>query len=173
MTNTQTSALAAVALALFSPSSTSATKSTDVEKQAISRCLVSEAGWDSPDDYSAILSTLAYRKTLPYWRPRPMLDLVRAYCQVLRYPHRTGGWIMNWSLGEPTERPVGFPERLNFRNYVDNWVRVQNTVERFQRGEVPHACNKTPHQWGAPSLRRPQWERLNCGRTQNIFYSEH
>lgn len=161
----------AAILSAYTPSTTADTVIHN-EKRAIAVCLVSEAGWSSPDDYSAILHTLAYRKTLPHWRNRPMIDLVRAYCQVIRYPNRPGGWIVSWPLGEPKETPTGFPAGLNYRNYVRNWLRVQATVDRFIAGSLPHSCNRQPHQWGAPSLPRPRWERLRCGRTQNVFYSE-
>lgn len=160
------------ALFWFTSSPDRARSSEDPAKHALAVCLVSEAGWHSPDDYSAILHVLSYRKSLPYWRERPMLDLVRAYCQVLRYPRRQGGWIMAWPLGEPDSRPEGFPDGLDHRRYVRHWVRVQHYVDRFLAGQLPHRCTGTPHQWGAPSLLRPNWHRLDCGTTQNVFYSE-
>lgn len=142
-----------------------------VEDQLVaSRAVVAEAGWNVTGvharDAAAVLWVLVRRYARPHIRERytTFAAFVTAYSTPLR-TQRTARARAIAALG-PLDEP-----RPPLQGTLAAWERVQTFVHRFARGQVEDPCRGQAEHFGSVADGAPRsFERLDCGRTSNVFY---
>lgn len=113
---------------------------TDEVRLAAAQCLVAEARWRNRTEHSAILHILE-RRWRRYNRFHPDAPItferqIRQYCHLHRSPEdSTSRWALSLPWGEMVEDP-GFPSGVAWRNWVDDWDFVRETVTMFEVGAL-------------------------------------
>jgi hypothetical protein len=133
------------------------TEVTPAARLWLTRALISEAGWRAPADHQAIPWVLRRR-----WQARggSFVRTIRAYCQGFRLRRRSMSYRQRWVRALP---------RLPSPRYREDYARVLRGVNAWADGLVPDPCPEADH-WAAPSVRRPRWRKVDCGRTKNVFW---
>lgn len=112
-------------------------------KLALAQCLVAEAGWDAPVEWSVIAHVLVSRHKSVGWS---LLDMTRQYCAM----HRAGSpsarqrYIRSLPWGELTHAPPG----ASRARLAGLWKSVIGFVERFSTTGVPNPLPGAQH-WGS------------------------
>lgn len=142
--------------------------------EALARVCVAEAGWEtSTGDCAAIVHLLVRRAERRELSTRRMAALYSS-----RHFDRERTDARRWIVGldARAERPAGWPARLPWPRYREDWLAALEHVRAALRGDVADPCRGEADHWGAPyggDLERATaagWVRLDCGETRNAFW---
>jgi hypothetical protein len=142
----------------------------------LARAMVSEGNW-SETDHAAVAWVLVrrWRRLHPDWTFKRQ---ILAYCVGMRGPIKTERqrWVRNLSRN-PKIKPVGWPRNTSWEKYSPRWAAVLAFAEAWAAGKVEDPCRGRSFHWGAPHeeifarVRKAGWFPVNCGPTQNRFWS--
>lgn len=139
----------------------------------LARAVVAEADW-STRDHAAIAWVLKRRwearvKRDPEWT---FLDQVKKYCAAMRRKARTKRHVWIHALSPDGAEPRGWFTDVSWDKYRPAWEGVLEFTHRWARGEVSDPCRHRAIHWGG-TMDRPSklLRRVNCGKTDNIFYA--
>jgi hypothetical protein len=115
---------------------------------ALAQCLVGEVDWGRPTEYAILSHILLYRSRQTGGR-MSFEEMTRRYCSVHHVAHPTARqrWVRTLPWGELTSDP-GFPETVNWHNYVVPWRHVREFAVNFLRGRIPNPLPAARH-WGS------------------------
>jgi hypothetical protein len=135
--------------------------------------MVSEADW-STRDHIAIAWVLKRRwesrvEKDPEWT---FLDQVKRYCAGMRGKVRASRHVWVRALNPEGIEPEGWPSNAKWGNYKPAWEKVLRLSNAWIKGNVKDPCPSASHWGGAMDPPGKSWKAVNCGPTQNIFYSE-
>lgn len=142
----------------------------DDDAVILARICVSEAGWDSGDDCTAIhqvIAGIAEREGMS-WRAAARAASPRlAECTVSRR------WLCG--LDARGEQPAHWPSLVSWSRYRDDWLSTVARARRILDGEIVSRCTEAPRVWGSVEdhIRAAREGRIlrsiDCGRTRNRF----
>lgn len=144
---------------------------TEAAKVTLARAWVGEADWNR-SDHIAIGWVLSKRWKI-YNRVRDeqnrirFEEFVRMYSAPLKGQRLRQRRIQALPWGDPVGRRMG-PYRTP-RN-VRRWKTVRERVERWGAGRYTDPCPNALHWGGTMDKPYRNWQPVNCGTTDNIFY---
>lgn len=121
---------------------------------ALGQCYVAEAGWRNRTEHAA-MGYVLIRRWQRYLDAHPgssytFEQMIRQYCAVHRTsspsPHQR--WVRNLPWGTMEVNPGMDPAETDWRNWVDDWDYVRETVAMFEAGELADPLPGAMH-WGS------------------------
>lgn len=139
----------------------------------LSRVVVSESGFDSPDDHRAILEVL--RAVGRQMGGASVAEAARRYSRratgVLPPLNLRQAWIAELDL-EGREPSFWPPQGPPWAAYRGRWLALVERSRRLLRERGGPSCGA--HHWGdardAERARRYRWIEVDCGATKNYFF---
>jgi len=123
----------------------------DSTRLALGQCMVGEAGWRNRTEHAAMAHTLRrnWQRFVATHPEARFEERVRQYCAMHRVtrPSPRQLWVRNlpWAVLEAD--PGMNPEQTDWRNWVDDWDYVRETVMMFEAGILPDPLPEAQH-WG-------------------------
>ncbi len=142
----------------------------------LARAFVSEAGWDAHRDHVGIAYVLNKRwnRGRKRYKRYRFVALIRQYCagfakdQTIMTARQT--WVRELTLD--AKRPAHWPEEVSWPNYKKQWKAALKRAEDWRLGKFADPCDgKSLHWGGVIDKPRSYWKKLDCGDTENSFYS--
>lgn len=127
---------------------------TDSSRLALGQCFVAEARWRNRTEHAAMAHVLVrrWRHYLAAHRGSDYTfeQMVRQYCAVHRAPEPTPHqlWVRALPWGTMVVNPGMDPEQTDWRNWVDDWDYVRETVALFEAGALRDPLPGAMH-WGS------------------------
>lgn len=165
---------------------------TERTVQLLGQLMVSEGGWDSAADHSAVAWTITARFSslrAAGRRIRTLDDAILAYADVLDGP--TSGrplWVSQ--LSKDCSRPDALPSNVRWEQprllgggetapaRAERCAEVFERAESFLAGALDLPCDVVPDHWGGPvddrraarAVSRGAWREVSCEGTANRFF---
>lgn len=135
----------------------------------LARICVSESGWDSPADCSAILEVLRWGG---YHHGTHWLTHAQSYSRRLfGGARRHRGWPSH--LRVDGEEPEQWPSTVAWSAYRARWLSILATARRMAAHPTAN-CEEAPTDWGGrvdlDRARRLGMVPVSCGATRNWFF---
>lgn len=129
--------------------------------------------WVSDTEIAMLVHVILKRTALPGTSGN-LVTVARAYSPPLRVCVDRDPFTSSWRCGLNlrNRRPPGFPRRLRWSRYDEQWQRIVKTVSGVLSGRISDPCIDAIH-WGSPELPvNAQYIRVCPGvhGVSNFFY---
>lgn len=138
----------------------------------VARSCAGEAGFDAVDECIGIAWVYATRWNGLKKSNIKFVDVVRKYSAAIKHKStHTRRWILNLNLGG--KKPVGWPNRLRWKNHKDMWNEILFALDEWVDGKRPNPVLGADHFGGSMDKPGKYWVRIlpsNGMKFRNRFY---